>query len=479
MGYAIMKKIRTVRKAVLAILLFLLVQASPVFAQTVVPSGRTATTVTTVGTTSTITTSTIQGQNAFNHFTRFDVPQNQAANMVLPANTQTLINVVNGPQSVIAGTMTALKNGVVGGNLVLVNPSGVFVTGTGAVNAERIALLTPTTAFADKIVSSTGVVDTQTVNDLLSGNFPTSNVSITNTGQLNALQGINIKAYNVINNNHIATGNRAYANMSQFVNLQGFLPAQSVVKNGQFIEIVASNEYINRGDLTTEQGKITTGGYSWLEEGVITGDYTIVSNQFDTFNAEIMLGNFINNLIVNGNLTAIATNGNIYYYGGLVDGNLSLKAGQTNPFSIAIALGRFRDLLVTGDVDLQTPGNVSLFEGVIKGDTRIIAGESVGIFDTVLEGDLFSQSTNFALLGGRVLGELRVIASGDKFIGTGGLLKTTNTLNVYQPRQKMSYMNVPTTTNAEAVYRTYTAASDTPFMEEDQAFASVVNVEAD
>ena len=64
------------------------------FAQQIIPDGQTQTQLNIQGATTDITTATIQGDNAFNSFSKFDVYQGNTVNLHLPHGTQNLLNLV-------------------------------------------------------------------------------------------------------------------------------------------------------------------------------------------------------------------------------------------------------------------------------------------------------------------------------------------------------------------------------------------------
>ena len=67
-------------------------------------------------------------------------------NLILPDGTKNLLNFVHDGRTVINGDLySKLSNGAVGGNVWLLNPSGVIVGAAGSVNVGSLTVETPTT----------------------------------------------------------------------------------------------------------------------------------------------------------------------------------------------------------------------------------------------------------------------------------------------------------------------------------------------
>lgn len=103
-----------------------------------------------------ISTSHINGSVAANKFTKFQVGEKHLVDMILPENTNHLVNFVDNKISV-NGTVNALKeisvnNAIkekkVGGNLYFVSPQGMIVGKTGVINAGSLtAVITTDDAY--------------------------------------------------------------------------------------------------------------------------------------------------------------------------------------------------------------------------------------------------------------------------------------------------------------------------------------------
>lgn len=95
----------------------------------------------------------MNGDTAVNRFNKFDVSAGDIANMYFQTNgskdwANNLVNFVNDRINV-AGTVNAIKNSKIGGNLFFLSSSGMAVTNSGVINAGSLTVLTPTKDIMD------------------------------------------------------------------------------------------------------------------------------------------------------------------------------------------------------------------------------------------------------------------------------------------------------------------------------------------
>lgn len=100
-----------------------------------------------------ITTTTTSGSNAFNSFSNFNLATNETANFYLPNGTGNLINFVKSKIE-IDGTVNAIKNNKIGGNLFFLSSQGLVLGSSGVVNCGALYAMTPTAEFMDKFVGN-------------------------------------------------------------------------------------------------------------------------------------------------------------------------------------------------------------------------------------------------------------------------------------------------------------------------------------
>ena len=101
--------------------------------------------------THTITTSAIKGTNAFNAFKDFTLESGEIANLVFPTNTTNLLNFVKNKID-INGTLNAIRDSKIGGNLYFLSSEGFILGENGVINAGAFYAMTPTKGFMDKFI---------------------------------------------------------------------------------------------------------------------------------------------------------------------------------------------------------------------------------------------------------------------------------------------------------------------------------------
>jgi filamentous hemagglutinin family protein len=190
-----------------------------VLAQDVVADGRTGTAIATTGSVTDITTGTVAGGFGVNSFARFGVAAGAAVNVHAPAGTAGTVNIVNGPRSVIHGTVTAMQGGAAGGAFYLANPDGVTVGPGGRIIAGGIGLSTPTRGYADGVFGSDGMVDAARVGAIAEGSAPQSAAGIEVAGAVAGDAFVRLTTGGDITvSGHVTAGARA-AQMAGAVNL--------------------------------------------------------------------------------------------------------------------------------------------------------------------------------------------------------------------------------------------------------------------
>ncbi|TFY97147.1 leukotoxin LktA family filamentous adhesin [Ramlibacter humi] len=229
--------------------------AGPAFAQAILPDGRTATSVSTAGAVTDVRTGTINGANAFNSFSRFNVPAATIANLHVPTGAANLINLVRDERSNIDGVLNAVKDGRIGGNVWFANPYGMFIGASGVVNVGTLNVSTPTQQFVNNFFLSPGMPDPAAVGALLSGTAPRNpDGTIVVNGRINAIDGVNLSAGMVNVGGVVFAGARFVGNAPDFsdvVNANGLNSATNVIAEGGRIRIVADADVTVAGTLAT------------------------------------------------------------------------------------------------------------------------------------------------------------------------------------------------------------------------------------
>lgn len=147
-----------------------------------------------------ITTSKIKGNNAFNSFESFDLEANKIANLYFGtkggAQAQNLFNFVKDKIN-IDGTVNAIRDNKIGGNLYFLSSEGMVVGKNGVINTGSLHILTPTANAFNK------ALEKAKNNELFAGIVPEEgkigiplnpNGSIVISGKVNAVNDIRVDA---------------------------------------------------------------------------------------------------------------------------------------------------------------------------------------------------------------------------------------------------------------------------------------------
>ena len=137
---------------------------------------------------------------AVNHFTQFSLDSGNIANLYFrtkdaTADASRLFNFVENHID-INGTVNAIRNGNVGGQLFFLSSDGITVGAGGVINAGSINLLTPTITAYNSMLSE---ADLGKLSDTIVNNKYAVDpaATITVAGQLNAPNGIKLRTANI------------------------------------------------------------------------------------------------------------------------------------------------------------------------------------------------------------------------------------------------------------------------------------------
>ena len=348
---------------------------------------------------------TVVNDVALNVFKQFDVGANDIANMYFKekdgnVEASNLVNMV-GSRININGTVNAIRNKKIGGNLYFLSSDGIAVGAGGVVNAGTLTLMTPSDRFMKTAMAAAGTdgvltdatnavinifddnykVDVDTFkNSYLINNWNkfqkmeiamNKSGTITVNGTINTIDGIRMKAA------HINIGKELDSNGKIIENAT----AKAVLNSG----IVDFKDIVNIKD-TNNQVAVSAGLGNDLK-ATVTGDGNIVLaavadtvNYFDDY-AGAMSKNF------EGNNTVQAT----------VDiGNAELKAVKGTPAKVENATACTIDITATATsgsgeggilgVDIASTNAADILGGKIKKTEAIIN----------IDGDLTADNINVA-----------------------------------------------------------------------------------
>ncbi len=187
---------------------------------------------------------------AVNAFKNFELDAGRIANMHMgtaanPNAAGSLVNFVNNQVS-ISGTVNAVKNGGIGGNLYFLSPNGVVVSSSGIINAGSVHLLAPSQSEYNAMVGSSGVNDTgfsQRWSKIQDGSIPlNADATIAVSGKISAVDGIGIHAGSVNIKTGAALTSSDALDFADLVNvsgasagLDGNLKLQKANKSGKIV----------------------------------------------------------------------------------------------------------------------------------------------------------------------------------------------------------------------------------------------------
>lgn len=265
------------------------------YASNITIDNRTATQVDVSGNITNIHTNTFSssGKNAFNSFRDFSVSNGDIVNLHFSnlSNTMTADNLLNyvtgGSASNIDGMLNGIKNGQIGGNVYLLNPSGIMVGSTGIVNVGSLTLSTTKSPFGNQLDPE------KPIESILAG-LPGGDITI--QGKVNTVTGTTLLGNKVTNSGVIQTG-AAYAHDSSVVDFSDIVNTNDLqygtklaVENGNIV-ISAHDSFENLGTISAHSNsgsdvvKITAPSVT-LGGNILTGGASLEVKAVDSIKVE-------------------------------------------------------------------------------------------------------------------------------------------------------------------------------------------------
>ena len=204
---------------------------------------------------------TVVNDVALNVFKKFDVGANDIANMYFheqgkTAEANNLVNMV-GSKININGTVNAIHNSKIGGNLYFLSSNGIAVGAGGVVNAGSLTLMTPSDRFMKMAMAAAG----------------TDGVL---TDATNAVINIFDDNYKVdvdtFKNSYLLNNWNRFQNMEVAINKTGTITVNGTINTTDGIRMKAA--HINIGKELDDNGKVTnnTVAQAVLQSGVVNFD---------------------------------------------------------------------------------------------------------------------------------------------------------------------------------------------------------------
>lgn len=253
-----------------------------------------------------------------NRFKTFEVGAGQIANLYFKtsatgATLNYLVNTVEGEIN-ISGTVNAIRNKKIGGNLYFMSPTGMVVGYTGVINAGSLTVLANNDTFTTAEGAHYAIYEA--VKDYQYWKSPNIDSYITINGKINTETGIDLRA--AVVQIKQATSNSV---------------SPSLLTGVVFNEVVNTDKYDNiqiypinekRLTLTNENGKIVIKNPTTLEE--ITSDG---NGKINIYARNFNVGSFIGTFALNhGSIDSVGELRMDVGTSITVDSNTSIKANQ-------------------------------------------------------------------------------------------------------------------------------------------------------
>ena len=142
------------------------------------------------------------GTVGLNRFTKFDVGANQIANLYFQTGANapafnTLVNTVENKIN-ISGTVNAIRNNKIGGNLYFISPEGMVVGAGGVINAGALTVIGANLRSGGENSTPYFSTAAEAAARIQSNNFDyNNNAQIVVNGQINTMTGIDLRAAHI------------------------------------------------------------------------------------------------------------------------------------------------------------------------------------------------------------------------------------------------------------------------------------------
>ena len=345
---------------------------------------------------------TIDGDNAINKFKNFELDQNHIANMYFhmqndaDREAKNLLNFVDNKVS-INGTINAVQNNKVGGNLFFFFKDGLVVGKTGVINAGTFSAM----PMRADIASDT--IDIMRAKEYM--NLDSSLLDLSGTidiyGQINTANGIRLKAGRAVNiggmdNNELVkaalrTGLIDFSDVVNIKDANGKVTTASGLSGSQLQATRLKN-----GDVVL--GEMKAGGVELTAEATH-------ANAYDSSFTPIAAGVTGNNVVKTE--VNIGEGSTVQAYG-----DITLKATSTN--------GAGQEGLLYGDVNIDSFNVADLFGQIAKTEAFVTVGN-----DARLQAG-FDVANNKYNVGEKYKGSVTAAASTQNFYIDGALKEPVN-----------------------------------------------------
>ena len=405
------------------------------------------------------------GNVGLNRFKTFEVGAGQIANLYFKTSAtdtnhlNTLVNTVQ-EQISISGTVNAIRNNTIGGNLYFLSPKGMIVGSTGVINAGNLTVLTLQQNMIDSINNSDKPVEKANdtlgaVNDYIFD----SDAHIDVYGNIIANGDVKLRSMyvhiNVPHTDNVSTGNTSQANalFSSIVNTKG-------------IDVEGDLELQAEKELKIENAHIESDGRLTLISGtpgnLASGTLDIRGSSANAQYIQIGVNSSIdvdsNSSIISGNDINMHTEtGSISNYGTIQAPNVfNIQAGKSSNAASANLINGGTITATPLDTGNTRSGQLSITARNSITNTNTIQASGEVAFtvggNLTNEGKIESTSSNVHVHIGRDFMNNAVYGtdSSGKTVLTGGIITAGGNVQVdYNLDTEHTYIGVATPETGE------------------------------
>ena len=295
-----------------------------------------------------------------NKFTNFDLDSGHIANMQFD-KLQTLANLVDNRIN-INGTVNALRDGKIGGNLYFLSPNGIAVGSTGVINAGAFTGMAVDESYFDKLGGITSAGEFMTAlapKNIVYNNDPDKGIDI--QGVINAPGGIHLYATKIdIGQDAILRTDVSEIDFKKVVNVEGVDSGitsglDASYKDGDIVlkayaEHTADDNVIKNisGDTASQWEKVTE------RKATINVDGTIKSAGDVSINAE-----FVTTFSEGSYFNVISQTGAVDAFLGSLGLDLAVDFAKKDN-TATVNIGKTADIYSAGDMDISATGNLKV-----------------------------------------------------------------------------------------------------------------------
>ncbi|MDR1831431.1 MAG: leukotoxin LktA family filamentous adhesin, partial [Fusobacteriaceae bacterium] len=327
----------------------------------------------------------VNGENAFNRFGKFSLGENEIANLYFKegADKPEASNLFNFVREKISvdGTVNAVRDGKIGGNLYFLSPEGMIIGTKGVVNTGSFYMITPegdkfdaAMANAQNGTLSSGIVPDSAGNV----NIPLNpEGTITVRGKIFATDDISLHAAKIT----IGDSSDTFETATSGTNKGKRTNKTAVLKTGvtNFGSVDGFGNVVNIADIAS----------SGLETGALTatrtpgkGNITLAARAVKAKSTQI-----VDDIVNDGNFGNVdelirhEIKAEVDSYGTLdAAGNVNISAIATNGDYLKTELGR--ELYDTEYSIADVKASVNIHDGSIDGEDVDISARAVNFYDT-------------------------------------------------------------------------------------------------